>query len=210
MKIVGIEKKDSRNVAVLLDNNEKLFLSYETLLKNGLKKDSEISESRFEFLVRENQKYFIKQKAFTYLSRRRHSEHEIGIKLKQRGYNADLINIVLGELKENNYIDDKQFALQFLEEMSSRKKWSPKKIKAELIKKGVSNIIISEVIDERYSRNSEIENVLAIANKKLRILKSKTDDAGEIRQKLFSFLYQRGFEYDLVNEIISSVLEKEK
>jgi len=208
MNIIGVEKKDGKNVVVYLDNNQKLFLSYETFLKNGLRKGAEISESRFDLLVKENQKYFIKQKAFAYLARRQHSEKELAIKLKQKGYNVEFINEVLTELKENNLVNDKNFSLQFVDEMASRKKWSPKKIKAELIKKGISKEIISTVIEEKYSRQAELENALAVANKKLKILKSKIDDDEIIKQKLFSFLYQRGYEYDLVNEIITSVLDE--
>ena len=77
MVIAKIQKKNDNNVIVLLDNDQKLFLSYEVLLKNGLRKGSEISESHFDFLVKENQKYFIKQKAYLLLGKRLHSVYEL-------------------------------------------------------------------------------------------------------------------------------------
>jgi hypothetical protein len=69
MVIARVQKKNDNNVIVLLDNDQKLFLSYEVLLKNGLRKGSEVSESHFDYLVKENQKYFIKQKAFALLGK---------------------------------------------------------------------------------------------------------------------------------------------
>jgi len=41
MIITRVVKKDDTNVIVYLDNNEKLYLSYEVFLRNGLRKDLE-------------------------------------------------------------------------------------------------------------------------------------------------------------------------
>ncbi len=57
MKITRVVKKDENNVVVYLENDEKLFLTYEVFLKNGLRKDTEIPADHFQFLIRENQKY---------------------------------------------------------------------------------------------------------------------------------------------------------
>lgn len=62
MKIERVVAKDDENVIIFLDDGNKLFLSYEVFIKNRLKKDIEISEDWFSFLIKENQKYFIKKK----------------------------------------------------------------------------------------------------------------------------------------------------
>src|ERR1035437_1486734 len=110
MVIAKIQKKNDNNVIVLLDNDQKLFLSYEVLLKNGLRKGSEISDSHFDFLVKENQKYFIKQKAYTLLGKRLHSVYELKTKLRQKKYNADLIQLTIDDLLGNHYLDDTKFS----------------------------------------------------------------------------------------------------
>jgi hypothetical protein len=81
MVISRIEKKDNTNVIIYLDNDEKIYLAYEIVLKNGLRKGVEISESHYNFLIRENQKFFIRKKANDYLGKRIHSANELRRKL---------------------------------------------------------------------------------------------------------------------------------
>ncbi len=135
MRIDKVIKKDERNVTVYLDNDEKLYLSYEVFLKNGLRKNMEISEGHFSLLVKENQIYHIKQRAWRFLARRMHSMNEMRIKLKQKGYDHILIEDVLGELVQKGYLDDAKFAAMFAEENIKSKLWGFAKIKAELFKK---------------------------------------------------------------------------
>ena len=210
MKIIHIEKKNERNVVVFLDNNEKLFLSYEIFLKNGLKKNSEISESRFNLLIEENQKYFIKLKALDYLSRRLHSTYEIKNKLKLKGYKEEFITEILKDLIENGHLDDQKFCIQFAEEKSFLKKWSRKKIKIELAKKGINRDIIISVFANNNEEDAEFTNAKSIAEKKLRSLKSRNMSFEDIRKKLFSFLSQRGFDYELSGTVISTIMGKEE
>jgi hypothetical protein len=61
MRIDGIEKKNEKNVTITFENGERLYLAYDVFLKNGLKKNDEFSESRFSFLVEENQLFHLKQ-----------------------------------------------------------------------------------------------------------------------------------------------------
>lgn len=206
MKIIEIKKKNEKNVVVFLDNDEKLFLSYEVFLKNGLKKDSEISESRFNLLIEENQKYYIKLKAFDYLSRRMHSAYELKNKLKVKGYNAEFIADILNNLKENGYLDDQKFSMQFAEEKSLLKNWSRAKIKVELMKKGINRDIINSVFILDNVEDSEFTNAQAIAEKKLRSLKSRNIPILDIEKKLLTFLLQKGFDYELTAKVISSIL----
>ena len=92
MKITRIAKKDSANVIIEFDNGEPLFLSVEIFMKSGLRKNDEISEDRFLFLVRENKIFYIKQRAFRYLGRRLHAKSELKTKLLQKRYESDLID----------------------------------------------------------------------------------------------------------------------
>ena len=59
MIIQKIVKKDDKNVIVHLDEGEKLFLSKEVILKNGLRKGDVISEEKHASLIKENQSFFL-------------------------------------------------------------------------------------------------------------------------------------------------------
>ncbi len=100
MKVNRIVKKDAKNVIIHFDDDEVLFLSVDIFYKSGLKKNDEISDDRFSSLIKENQLFYIRQRAFRYLGRRQHSISELRIKLKQKGYETELINQVLDDLNK--------------------------------------------------------------------------------------------------------------
>ncbi|PIW99012.1 MAG: hypothetical protein COZ80_07555, partial [Ignavibacteria bacterium CG_4_8_14_3_um_filter_37_9] len=76
MVILKIVSKNEKNVVVTLEDGSVLFLSTELVYQTGLRKGDDISEELRIQLIEENQKYFIKQKSFDYLSRRLHSTQE--------------------------------------------------------------------------------------------------------------------------------------
>jgi regulatory protein len=210
MKVLSISKKDDNNVVVHLDNGEKLFLSYEVLLKNGLKKNDEISEDRFSFLVGQNQLYFIKQRAARYLARRLHSVNELKIKLRQKGYENTLIDEVISDLRSKNYLNDYEFASQYADENIRNKSWGENKLKAELIKKGVPGSVISRVLEEKISSGEEeTEAAIALAVKKLKVLSSRSLEPRKLKEKLISFLLSKGYSYDAASRAVSNVLKND-
>ena len=206
MKITRIAKKDSANVIIEFDNGEPLFLSVEIFMKSGLRKNDEISEDRFLFLVRENKIFYIKQRAFRYLGRRLHAKSELKTKLLQKRYESDLIDKVMNELESKNYINDEEFAKVFAGEKIKNKQWGLTKVKAELIKKGIKTDILSKVLSDVISDEDNYKNALIIGEKKLRTLKTRGLDNQGYKKKLITFLKSRGFEYDIIKNVCDKLL----
>ncbi len=106
MKITRITKKDSKNVSIYLENDKIILVNYEILLKSGLRKNDDITEYQIESLIKENQRFAVKQRAFRYLGRRLISENELRVKLKQKKYDENIIEEIINDLKEKKYLDD--------------------------------------------------------------------------------------------------------
>ena len=206
MLIEKIAKKDSKNVVVHFDNGEALILSLDVFMQSGLKKNEEISDDRFSSLIRENKLFYIKQRAFGYLGRRPHSSSELRVKLLQKSYEKDLINEVIEYLIEKKYLNDLDFAKQFSKAKLDSKGWSKRRLKSELIKKGINSNIIEEVLNENYDEESELKNATTAALKKLKTLKTKTGDVNVLKNKLSSFLGLRGYSYDITKEVCDKLI----
>ena len=209
MRIIRVAKKDEKNVIIYFDNEEKLFLTYAIFLKNGLKKNDEISESRFSLLIEENQKYHLKQKAFQLLGRRHHSSFELKVKLKQKGYNENIIVEIINDLKTNGYLNDYEFALLFSDENIKNKFWGKKKVEAELFKRGIDRNIISQVIDEKFPSNGEINNAVELGKKKLKSLLTRKIEKEKVRTKLYSFLISKGYDYEICKRVIEILMPEQ-
>jgi regulatory protein len=206
MRIERIVKKNRKDVTVQLDNSESLILSLEVFLKSGLKKNDEISEDRFSSLITENIKYHVRQRALRLLARRQYSRVELKLKLLQKDYQPKLIEDALNELSDKGILDDNKFASVFIEEKLRTKNWGKRKLKSELIKKGVHEKIISKVLGELLAETDLSVNAQTIAIKKLKSLKYRNYDKKTLKQKISSFLVARGYDFEIVNEITNNLL----
>jgi len=209
MKIERVFRKDEKNVSVYFDNGERLILSEDTFYNSGLRKGDEISDDRFSFFIEQNILYHIKQRAFSYLARRFHSERELLIKLKQKSYEERLIKLVLNELREKSFIDDQVFANHFIEEKLKKKRWGKNKIRAALFSKGVSASIIDEVLKSFDSEEDQNEAAISLVKKKFENLKKRETDCKKLKQKLVAFLLSRGFEYEISVEVVSKIIKQD-
>ena len=206
MKVTKIVKKNARNVLIHFDNDEVLFLSVDIFYKSGLKKNDEISDDRFSSLIKENRLFHIKQRAFRYLGRRQHSTSELRMKLKQKGYETELINQVLDDLKQKNYLNDTKFAEMFVEEKIKLKLWGEQKLRGELIKRGIKSEIISDVLRNKITDEDKLNNALIIASRKYDTLRIRYLDKDVIKKKLITFLNSRGYNYDVIKEVYDELI----
>lgn len=110
------------------------------------------------------------------------------------GAKYDFDDLILERLVERGYVDDKRFAEWWVENRNVRKGTSQKRLKMELVKKGVGLGIVDDVLGGR-NDSDEIEKIIA---KK----RSKYTD-----EKLIQYLCRQGFPYDLVREKVIEMSE---
>ena len=150
--------------------------------------------------------------ALNYCLMRPHSEREIRDYLMKKTLSKKLRNKKTGEfyeksgvsklsveqvlarLKEKKYIDDEKFARFWLENRNQRKGSSLKKLRAELLQKGASGVIIEQVFAET-SRNDS-EEIRKIIDKKAKRYPDQ--------QKLVAYLARQGFSFDEINRALKN------
>lgn len=209
MKIERVLRKDDKNVVVYFENGEKLILSEDTFYQSGLRKGDEIPDDRFSFFIEQNVLYHIKQRALNYLGRRFHSEKELYLKLKQKSYEERLIKIVLSDLKEKGFINDKVFTDHFIDEKLKKKRWGRNKIKSALFSKGISQSIINESFSSFEGGETDFELAFELAQKKLNQLIKRKTDPKKFYQKISTFLISKGIEYDTCREVCQKILKED-
>jgi regulatory protein len=206
MHITRIVKKGKNDVIIYFDKDSLLFLAVEVFLKSGLKKGDDISEDRFSFLIEQNKLFHIKQRAFRLLGRRQHSSSELRRKLWNKDYEQKLIDEVIEDLQKNGYLDDKEFIRAFVAEKSKAKNWSSKKIKGELFKRGVASKLIDETLNHQ-PVESDNESAMKLAKKKYEVLLKRNLESKDLRNKLSAYLFSKGFDYELIKEVISKLVK---
>ena len=203
MKIISIKKRRI-DAEIIFDDNSKLYVDYKIIFDNGLRKNDDIPETLKKDLVIQNEKLKIKNSAFRLLSRRSHSRFELIQKLHKKKFDINLIDAIVAELIEQDFLDDLKFAKLYAEEKFDKKIIGKNKIKAGLISKGVNQKIIEKVISEMDLSSAE-ENAFELAQKKIKFISGSKSGNKNIKQKISTYLYSKGFESDIIYNVLKKM-----
>ena len=199
------QKKNKKRFSIYNNNEFIIGVSDVTLLKFNLHVGVEINEDLIEKIKNKEDFYSLKDSAYRFLSRRQQSVKELKDKLNKKSGNTNLINKVINELLDKNYLNDLTFAKVFLKEEIKLKKNGPLLIKSKLFQKGVSREIIDSLISSDYTDGIKIENCTYLAEKKLRSL-NKTISGQDKKRKLINFLKQKGYDWETCDQVIHSII----
>lgn len=136
--------------------------------------------------------------ALASLSMREHSIKELTDKLTRKGYEQQSITTVIQECIESNYLNNQRFAEIYWRSRSS-KGFGPNKIRMELKIKGIdSHIIQQSSIQDDLDFYKVIQTVYQKKYKGLQISNFKD------KLKRQNYLYQRGFDRELIELVVDS------
>ncbi|MBR2704636.1 MAG: RecX family transcriptional regulator [Clostridia bacterium] len=134
-----------------------------------------------------------KTKVLKYVIYKKRSENEIRRKF-QNDIDSNMLDDIIEELKENDYISDTKYIERAVNEFMALKNLSLKQIKYKLQAKGISN----DLIEDYFSANREDLNEYEIKSAGNIIDKKFDEPAEEIIQNLL----KKGFDYDNVKEAL--------
>ena len=138
----------------------------------------------------------IYNKALDIISRREHSQKELTDKLAKKYDIPELINSVIHNLIEKNLLNDLRFSQAYVV-ARKRKGFGPKKIRYELVSRGVNENTASEVIDAEGGWN---EAALKAFNKKF---KAGIGEDFKKQNKQKVFLQNRGFSFQEIDSVFN-------
>lgn len=124
---------------------------------------------------------------------------DIETKLRRAGLPYLQCTEIIESLQKRRFIDDRRFAIAFVNDKYRFARWGKRKIKLALAQKRITGDTASEAI-----ANIDTEQYAGIL-RELMIAKTRSISEGntfEGRTKLFRFAASRGFEPDLISNII--------
>ena len=196
MIITKIKKSKKGNSLIYADDNYLSSLPPEVFIKSDLKVGNYIDENILEKLTKEKDFNKAKEKALRLLSLRAHSKKELKDKLKNSSGERNAEKVA-EKLENLGLIDDKSFAVSYANELFSRKLYSVSKVKYELSKKGISNVMAEEVIEE--ISPDERKNIEKIFEKK----HFDAEDKKNFR-RVVSYCQRLGYNWNDIKSVINS------
>ena len=149
------------------------------------------------FMDRDLQYSDARNKAIAHIGIAVSSSGKIREFLSEKGYDADVIEDVIGQLTEEKYVDDARYARKILRTRMGNKAEGRIKLQARLEAAGVAPDVISEVLaDEMYADENTIMDVI---RDRFPASSFSTDPSETRRQlgKAIRYLESRGYSSSL-------------
>ena len=138
-------------------------------------------------------------RAIKYIMYKMRTSKEVYDKLLELGFEEEIINGVIFDLKQLEYINDEEYAKKFIESNKKSKKISKSMIKLKLKNKGIDGEII-----EKYLEKLAVSDFDAI--EKVLIKKKFSDDLPfEEKNRILAYCVRKGFSLDEVLKVIKEI-----
>ena len=138
--------------------------------------------------------------AIRLLARREHSKYEIIQKLKQRHFSPEAIDKAVLECERFDYINDERTACVLISQLT-RKGFGVKRIRQEMGRKGLKSKSVQKILAESISEAHEREGAEQILKKNFRKFE-RQNDLNKRKEKIYRFLYSRGFSQDIISQLL--------
>lgn len=136
-----------------------------------------------------------RQSALRSLARRPRTEAQIKRLLEGR-YSLRVVQQVIGQLREQRYLDDAAFAEEWCRRRKQHRPRGPRLIRQELLRLGVQPEVI-QVALEGYDAEGQAYR----AGRGLAI-RLEGSDYREFRQRLWAYLRRRGFHQEVIDDAV--------
>ena len=176
----------------------------ETLLRHHLKEGMYLDGEQWLQIRAASDYQRAKDRAFTYLSMRDHSERELYDKLK-KNFDSHTAAATVSRLKELQLLDDSAFGEKLTAELA-RKGKSRAEAKLKLQEKGIDREEIEGLLEQHFPTETERDAIRTLVAGKYRLKLQKENG----RQTVAAALLRRGFKSGDVRAVLSEFTSQEE
>lgn len=145
-----------------------------------------------------------KKKIAAYCAYQERCQKEVRDKLYSYGLKPSDVEDLIAWLITENFLNEERYAQTFAGGKFRVKQWGRLKITRALQQKDISSYCIKEGLKE-IDQNDYLDTIRSLAEKKMREYQLKTTNSYQLKNKASQFLLSRGFEPDLVWDILKSL-----
>lgn len=203
---IEVGKRNKERVNIYIDEEYAFSISAELIYKENIKVKDKIDVDSLKKLAYEDNYIKCKNTALKTIERTYKSEKELAQKLALKGYDDHIINRTINFMKEYNLLNDNNYATMYVKDKS--RNIGKKKIKYSLLQKGIDEEIIESELEK--INNDEVKAIVyEMALKKYKVFSKRENDNYKLTQKLYRFLMGKGYDYDLIKDVVKSIVKSE-
>lgn len=201
MIVTQISEVSKSRLRIYIDGQFAFILYKGELRQFHIKEGQEISAQSYQEITTELLPRRVKLRCMNLLQSRDYTRKQLEDKLKQGEYSQDCIDKAIDYVSSYGYIDDLRYARDYIEyHLSSR---SRARIETDLMRKGIDGDTIRQAFGELNELGIEQDEAAMIRDlleKKKYCAETATRQE---QQKMYGFLYRRGFHSDAISRALS-------
>jgi regulatory protein len=194
------QKRNPDRVNVYLDGEFAFGLS--KIVAAWLKVGAELSDEKIVDLQAKDEVEVALVKAYNFLSYRARTDKELRDRLAKYGFEEPVANEVMDRLTRGGFVNDGQFAAQWVENRSEFRPRGARALRMELRQKGVKDAAIDQALNDL----DEGDLAYRAASKQARRYTGL--EWPDFSKKLYGFLGRRGFNFDDINKATQQVWDE--
>ena len=200
MKINKFKKIGSNKYRIYFDN-ETLVIYEDVILKYNLLYKKDIDTDLLLQINEDNYKASIYDSAIRYIGIRMRSIKEVKEYLNKKKYDNKDIESVVNKLIEQGLLNDKKFAISYVNDKIYLTKSGPDKIKNELIKLGINEKDIHNVFNN-IDNGALIDKLNKIIDKEIKL--NVKLPINKMKNKIITRCINLGYKYEDIIEILNT------
>ncbi len=201
-QITAIEPQERHKdrVSVFVDGKFTLGIFADVAATLGLRVGQTMTAERLEEIAGAETRRRAREDAYRLLSFRARSEQEIAERLRQKGYEDEVIADTMTSLQQQGFVNDEDFANSWV---SARGKTRGRQaLSHELRQKGIARETAQEILE---TRTPSVEREAARAAAIKRVGERPTDQSREAKARLAGYLARRGFGWGIIKPVLNEL-----
>jgi regulatory protein len=195
MKITKMKKIPGGRYKLTLDDNKALTLYEDVIVKNILLLGKDIDSKLLNNINEDNMKSTIYNQALNYIDIRRRGREEIYNYLAKKNYDITEIDRVIKRLEEENYINDYDFTVAYINDKLNMSNDGINKIRRSLSDFKIEESVINEVLS-KMDLSSQDDKIDRLINKQKRLNSKYTGNV--LKSKILNYLINLGYDRDSI------------
>lgn len=197
--VTKIEELDKKRSKIYI-NQEFAFVLYKgEIAQYKIHIEKEIDDAAYYIIKNELLPKRAKKRCLNLLQKRPYTEYKLREKLTEGYYTSDIINEAIEYVKSFRYIDDYDYACQYI--FYHKESETRRKIEEKLMQRGISQETLRQAIEDSYGVDEQQEIELEQA-KKLLVKKKYSSDGMDWKdkQKIYAFLVRKGINTSIIKK----------
>lgn len=202
MEITKIAPRRKGLSQLYIDNEEAMKLDTQMLLLEGIKEGMELTDQQLHELVQKSDARRAQEKALYLLEYRSHSKKELADKIARTAASKEAAQEAANRMEDLGLIDDAKYARDYARSLFLRKKFGSRRVKQELLQKGIDRDLADEILGE-YAQLDTDETIYDILSRKYPAFMQDE----KVRRRAVAALQRFGYSFEEIRSAMRTAEE---